>query len=332
MSKKIIRNLFKYAAREGAKSLVIENDLKNIALNYHFDGDEERSFGLPKKLEKELSLALRQVLRLAPDELSTKKYCKIEDKDYRLTFYLTILPGVNGEKIIINIIPKNNKFYRLKQLGLQKKDLTRVKNVLRKSSGLVLLSSPQSQGKSTTLYSLLQELNTASRSLYFLGPKLEHDLAGINNLTANKSNWTKILNTDSDIIACEIKTEEDFKNALLAANSGRLVLATITANSVWEVLLIFLKIKLPLKLKLDSLKLILNQRIVSLARTKKRKVIGLFEVLTFTPALKNFLLETKPEKLKEKFWEKLGQLALKEGYEPLSFDKNKKTKTGIIKE
>ncbi len=332
MSKKIISNLFNYAAREGAKSLVIESDLKNIALNYHFDGGEERSFGLPKKLEKELSLALRQVLRLAPDELSTKKYCKIEDDDYRLTFYLTILPGTSGEKIIINIIPKNNKLYRLKQLGLQKKDLTKIQSFLRKPSGLILLSSPQGQGKSTTLYSLLQELNTASRSLYFLGPKLEHDLDGINNLSATKNNWTKVLSTDSDVIVSEVKTDDDLKNVVLAANSGRLVLATVTANSVWEVLLTYLKLKLPLKLKLDSLKLILNQRVASLARTKKRETIGLFEILALTPTLKAFLLETKPEKLKEKFWEKLGRLALQEGYEPLSFDKNRKIKTGIIKE
>lgn len=62
MSKKIISNLFNYAAREGAKGLVIEGAPERIALNYHFPDGEERSFGLPKKLEKDLSLALRQVL------------------------------------------------------------------------------------------------------------------------------------------------------------------------------------------------------------------------------------------------------------------------------
>ncbi len=335
MSHKIIANLFNYAAREGAKSLVIEGAAKKIALNYHFEGGEERSFGLPKKLEKDLSSTLRQVLKLAPDELTTKKYCKIEDDNFQLTFYLTILPSANGEKIIINIIPKNNKVLSLRQLGLRQSDLKTIQSAIRSRSGLILISSPFGQGKSTTLYSLLKELNTPNRSLYFLGPKLTPALEGINNLTATKNNWAKVLNIDSDVIITEIKDEEDFKNAATAANTGRLVLSTLTANSSWEVLASYLKLKLPLKLKLDSLKLILNQRVAPLARegarAKKRQTIGLFEILALTPNLKKFLLETKPDKLKEKFWEKLGGLALKEGYEPLSFDKQNKIKNGLLK-
>ena len=86
MSKKIISNLFNYAAREGAQDLVIEGVPEKIALNYRFPDGEERSFDLPKKLEKDLSSALRQILKLTPDELATKKYCKIEDRNYKLTF------------------------------------------------------------------------------------------------------------------------------------------------------------------------------------------------------------------------------------------------------
>ena len=332
MSKKIISHIFNYAAREGAHGLVIESAPKKIDLRYHFSDGEERSFGLPKKLEKDLSLALRQLLSIAPDELATKKYCKIEDKNYRLTFHLTILPALNGEKIIINILPKNNKLFRLEQLGLQKNHLKIIKATLAKRSGLILLSSPHGQGKSTTLYSLLQKLNTPDRCIYFLGSKLEHPLEGINNLAATKNNWAKVLQTDSDIIITDIKTEDDLKNATAAAATGRLILGTIIANSAWEVLAGYLKVKMPLKLKLDSLKLIINQRVTDLTRTKKRRTIGLFETLELTPNLKKCLLETKLETEKEKFWEKLGRLALKDGYEPLSFDRQKKIKNGLLKD
>ncbi len=332
MSKKIISHIFNYALSEGAHGLVIESAPQKVALRYRFPGGEERSFGLPKKLEKNLGLALRQLLSIAPDELTMKKYCKIEDSNCRLTFYLTILPARSGEKIIINILPKNNRLLRLEQLGLQRNHLKTIKAALHKNSGLILLSSPHGQGKSTTLYSLLQKINTPDRSLYFLGSKLEYPLEGINNLPATKNNWAKILQLDSDIIITEIKTEDDLRDATAAAATGRLVLSTITADSVWEILAGYLKMKMPLKLKLDSLKLIINQRIVDLKRTKKRQAIGLFEVLELTPNIKKHLLGTKLETAAEKFWEKLGRLALKEGYEPLSFDKQKKIKDGLLKD
>ncbi len=339
MSKKIIANLFNYAAREGAKDIIIEGVPEKIALNYHFPDGERRSFGLPKKLEKDLGVALRQILKLAPDELTTKKYCKIEDKNYQLTFYLTIMSAGAGEKIIINIVPKNTRMLNLKQLGLQSKNLKLLQKAIKRKSGLILISSPHGQGKSATLYSLLQELNTPSRSLYFLGNRLEHKIDGINSLSATKSNWAKVINLDSDVIASEIDSEEDFLNIANAAATGRLVIATINANSVWEVLLAYLKLKLPLKLKLDSLKLIINQRLAPLKRartkiTKKtknfRSEIGLFEILEITPAISQFLLEAANDKAKEKFWEKLGRLALKEGYEPLSYDHQKKTNIGLL--
>lgn len=339
MSKKIIANLFNYAAREGAKDLVIEGVPDKLALNYHFHDGEQRSFGLPKKLEKDLGRTLRQILKLAPDELTTKKYCKIEDKNYQLTFYLTIAPAGAGEKIIINIIPKNDNLLSLKQLGLQRYQLTVIKKNLTRRSGLILISAPHGQGKSTTLYSLVQELNTPSRSLYFIGGRLEHKLDGLNNLQATKNNWAKVLSLDSDVIVTEINCEEDFHLASSAAATGRLVLATINANSVWEVLLAYLKLKLPLKLKLDSLKLIINQRLAPLKRANikqakktkiKRHEIGLFETLEITPAICKYIQEMATEKNKDKFWEKLGRLALKEGYEPLSFDHQKKTNNGLL--
>lgn len=90
-----------------------------------------------------------------------------------------------------------------------------------------------------------------------------------------------------------------------------------------------MKLKLPLKLKLDSLKLILNQRLVAL-KTAKRKDIGLFEILELGANLKKYLIATELDKTKDKFWEKIGRLAISEGYEPLISDYQKKTKNGLI--
>jgi type II secretory ATPase GspE/PulE/Tfp pilus assembly ATPase PilB-like protein len=339
MSKKIIHHLFNYAAQEEAKGFTIESAPEKVALNYKFPGGEERSFGLPKKLEKDLSLALRQVLKLAPDELTTKKYCKIEDKNYRLSFHLTIIPSQFGEKIIINIIPKNHQLLSLKQLGMQKNNQKIIQDFLHHNAGLALISSPHGQGKNTSLYTLLKELSgSTDRSIYLIADRPEYKIDGVNNLLNTKNVWDKILNIDSEIIATEINTPEELKNATLVAESGRLVIASITANSVWEVLLAYLKLKLPLKQKLDSLKIILNQRITPLTRSPKkislkkrvRKEIGLFEILEITPTIKKFLIESEDNNTKDKFWEELSQLALKDGYEPLIYDRAQKIKNGLV--
>lgn len=339
MSKKIISNIFNYATQEGAKDMVIEKLPKKISINYLFPNGEERTFGLPEKLEEELRATLRQVLSLAPNDLTVKKYCKLKSKSACFNFYLTILPSHNGEKMIVNLAPKEKKSLRLKQLGMQSKDVKVLQAAIKHHSGLILISSPACQGKGTTLYSLLQELDTTSRSAYFLGDGLEYHLDNINCLTNTKNNWNRVLNLDSDVIITEITKEEDLNNTFMAATTGRLVLATINANSVWEVMLAVLKLKLPLKLKLDSLRLITNQRVVPLKRshlkmayqkTNERQAIGLFELLTLSPEIKKFLLEEEGNKTKENFWENLSRLALKNGYEPLSFDKQKKIKNGLI--
>ncbi|MFA5131339.1 MAG: ATPase, T2SS/T4P/T4SS family [Patescibacteria group bacterium] len=329
MSKKIIAKLFNYASREGAKKLIIEGKAQDLALHYHFPDGEERRFSLPKKIEKNLSQAIREILALAPDELTAKKYCKVEDKNYRLNFYLTIVPTSEGEKIIINIIPQNDKKFGLKQLGLQKNDLLSLQKALRHPSGLIILSSPAEQGKSTVLSSLITELNTPERSLYFLGASTKNKINGLNTLTETRSNWEKVLTIDSDIIFAEMTDSANLDLAVRAASTGRLAVITMSAQSVWEVLLNYLKLKLPLRLKLDSLKLILNSRIAPL-KTDKRGQIGLFEVLVLSQKIKKFISEAAGDGPKKLFWEKLSRLALKEGYEPLSFDHQKKIKNGLL--
>jgi len=336
MSKKIINNLFGYAAAEGAGRLVIENRSDQIACDYHFSDGDKQSFGLPKKLEKTLMDSLRQVLKIAPGELATKKYCKIYDKNYQLAFYLSILPDQLGEKIIINIINRQDKFFHYRQLGWQVSELNLIKQALKWHSGLILISSPIGQGKTTTLLSLLQELNHPEKNIYFLEKGSKSKITGLNYLENNEKNWEKILNHDCEIIALEeISDDKTFKNAFRAASTGRLVLATINAQSSWEVLLKVLKLSLPLKLKLDSLRLIINQRVVQLKRAKNkktpgRKEVGLFEILSCSPDMKQFILDRRRDPSQKKFWEKLAQLAIKSGFKPLTEDLKKKIKNGLL--
>ncbi len=132
-----------------------------------------------------------------------------------------------------------------------------------------------------------------------------------------------------------LKATKILKRVFQAANSGRLVMASITANSSWEVLLKILQLKLPLSLRLNNLKLIINQRTVKLKRNKDpkkvfREEIGLFEALNLNQAMKDFILNSKNDPQKKNFWETLARLALENNFQPLSKDLQQKIKDGLI--
>lgn len=335
MSQKIIANIFNYAAREDARRLVIARRPDHLAVDYHFEGGDQQSFRVPKKLEEDFLANLRKILAIAPGELSGDKYCKIADKNSCLTFRVTILPDKNGEKIIINIIGRTVKPWRLSQLGLQAADLKTLRTVKRLRSGLILIAAPDGHGKSATLFSLLSLLNDPQLNIYFLSRYPEPEITGINRLKLTAANWEKVLRHDSDIIAADNLDGPSLSQALRAAATGRLVLATISADNAFAALSAILKNQAPLKLKLDGLKMIIGQNLLGWRQPKSRSArnrsgIGVFEILKITPNLKKFILnnETAPDK---KFWEKLATLAAQEGFRPLEFDRRQKTKDGLLK-
>jgi len=337
MSKKIIKNLFNYALKEGASDLVITDAKDSLAIAYRFPDGSERFFDLPKKIEENLVKALRQLLMISPGELTVQKPCKISAKNQNFNFYLSILPDQNQEKIIIKIINKSSKNWRLKQLGLQLNDLRALKTSLKKRSGLILVSSPVDAGKSATLLALAQEINKENLNTYILEKNPSSRIPGINYLEPTPANWSSVLRHDSDLfIVDDLAAPENLRNALRAAGSGRLVLGALKADSSFEALYRSLTIDLPWKSKIDSLKLIVNQRVFEMKRKKTlrkkigRQTIGVFEILDLNPSLKEILLAGEKEFQQKNFWKKFLTLAQATGFRPLAQDLSKKIKDGFL--
>ncbi|MDP2944126.1 MAG: ATPase, T2SS/T4P/T4SS family [bacterium] len=336
MSQKIITKIFNYAAGEGADNLVITRQANQLILDCYFAGRAKRSLVLPKKLEQELFSSLRRILTVAPGEFTIQKYGRLPHRTGCLNFYLTILPEANGEKIIINLIKPPATLWRLNQLGLQRSELQEIKKSLGLKSGLILIGSPGGGGKSATLNSLLLELSDSNKSIYSFLKHRAYEIPGIVSLVPNATNWEKILTLDSEIILADDLDETNALGlAIRAATSGRLVFGTIEADNSWEVLEKIIAWPLPLKLKLDSLKMIVSQRLAVLKRKVKktapdqRRAIGLFEILKITPVLKKFLIEARGQEFKS-YQAKLEKLALKNGFRPLADDHFRKTKDGLI--
>lgn len=342
MSKKIVNHLLNYAAKNRADQLVIEGTRDRLSCQYRFKDGSQHSFTLPQKLEKSLLDNLRQILKIAPGELASDRYCRIHNRHYSLAFRLTILPAKNGEKAVISIAgqPELGGEPSLEKIGLAKDDRQTIEKALQLKSGLVIISAPDGQGKNTTLKALLSSLDLSRLNSYYFAQRPEIRIDGLNCLKPTAANWDLVLRQDSDLIVMnDAKDKADFQLAVRAAASGRLVLMTTTAASVWEVLALVLKSEGPLDPKLDSLRLIVNQRLARLKRSPKTKkprqktdrhLIGLFEVLLITPEIRRFIKTAADKKLADRFWEKIALLALEQGYRSLKTDWQEKVSAKII--
>lgn len=336
MPNKTLKRLFNFASQEKAEKLIISNNNNDLTCHYQLPYGEEAVFNLPKKLETSLTANLRQLLKLAPEELTVGKYCKLRDKDYNLNFYLSILPNKNGEKIIISLVHEKNKITSLKQLGIQPADKKALQQALNSKGGLIVISSEPRNGKTTTLFSCLKELDKEKRNIYFLGQYPELELDGVQYLLANKKNWEKVLQHDSEVIVAEFENESpDLIWAIKAANTGRLVIITIQASSSLEALFQLLtKYDIPCKMILDNLAIITSQKLIDLKRQANKKdsraQIGIFEIFLANKQIKEFIFQNQ-NRLKEKLlWQEIMQLSSEYGYQPMINDFKKKKKENLI--
>lgn len=336
MINKTLNGLFGFAYHEKAKKIVISNSENGLSFNCHLPDGEEAIFNLPKKLKTDLSANLRQLLKIAPEELSTGKYCKLSDKSYNLNFRLSIIPDKFGEKIIINIINEEKKPMSLNKLGWQKMELKTLKNKINTPAGLIIISSPARQGRSTTLYALLKELNREDKNIYFISEDNNIKLDGINYLTNTPENWEKILKHDSDIIAIDVKNDEAYlTQAIKAATTGRLVIMALEAVNALESLYKITNSNLPLKLILSSLKMITSQKLTELKRPidknkSKREKIGLFEIFIPNKIIIDFILNNQKDIKTGNFWKNLLQISTENEYKPLASDIQQKQRNGLI--
>ena len=335
MTNKTLNSLFGVAAKEGAKRIVISGSKNGPSFSYHLPSGEEAIFNLPKKLETNLASNLRQLLKIAPGELSAGKYCKLNNKNYQLNFRLSIIPDELGEKIIINVIDEKEKIMSLTKLGLQKTEFNIIKNKIKIKSGLIVISSAERQGRSTTLRSLLTELDRDNKNIYFIGSESKLKLDGINYLDNKTENWDKLLQHDSDIIIVDVKNEDCLQKSILAASTGRLVIISLETINALEALYKIINSGLPLKLILDNLKMITNQELINLKRQKtkskiERQKIGLFEIIIPNNAMHSFITNNEKDLKTEDFWKQLFQLATNNGYKPLIMDKDQKKHDGLI--
>ena len=237
---KMIEYLFKNSIEMRASDIHIEPFENEVRIRYRIDGQLQTVNTLDIGTLSSLTTRIKILANLNIAEKRIPQDGRIitrigtDDIDLRVS----ILPVVFGEKIVIRILKRANVQFDKSQLGLSEESMNKLIKLISSPHGIILVTGPTGSGKSTTLYTLLNELNNSETNIVTIEDPVEFMLKGINQVNVNsKSGLTfasglrSILRQDPDIVMIgEIRDEETAQIATRAAITGHLVLSTLHTN------------------------------------------------------------------------------------------------------
>lgn len=237
---KLVDTIIQNAARMKASDIHIEPFEKEVRVRVRVDGMLQNILKVPKQSQNTLITRIKILANLNIAEKRIPQDGRIlttidgESLDLRVS----ILPTVNGEKVVIRLLSKNSALINKQSLGMRKDDLEKLEKILQNPYGIVLVTGPTGSGKSTTLYAVLNELNTMEKNIITVEDPVEFMIEGINQVNVNAkagltfaSGLRSILRQDPDIIMVgEIRDGETAEIAIRASITGHVVLSTLHTN------------------------------------------------------------------------------------------------------
>lgn len=238
---RIVDTLLKHAILESASDIHIEPEEKEVHVRYRIDGMLHDAMTLPKDTAAGIVARIKVLSNLKLDEhrLPQDGRFKIQNNEYKISFRVSILPVFDGEKIVMRLLDESSKGLTLEKMGLAPQMLEIVHREINKPNGMILVTGPTGSGKTTTLYTVMDILNTADVNISTVEDPVEYRMPRVNQTQINpKIGMTfaaalrALLRQDPDIIMVgEIRDEETLEIAMHAAMTGHLVLSTLHTNS-----------------------------------------------------------------------------------------------------
>jgi type IV pilus assembly protein PilB len=238
---KIVDVILTTAIEGGASDIHIEPQEGKVRVRYRIDGQLHSVLILPPNVENAVVSKIKILSNLKIDEsrLPQDGRFHYETETKQVDLRVSILPNVNGEKIVMRILDKSTKVPTLEQLGFRGRSLTWTQENIKKSHGIFLITGPTGSGKSTTLYALLSMINSTAVNIVTLEDPVEYFMPGVNQSQINPeigltfaAGLRSILRQDPNVIMVgEIRDKETAELAVHAALTGHLVFSTLHTNS-----------------------------------------------------------------------------------------------------
>ncbi len=238
---KIVETILGYAMKARASDVHIEPQEDRTRVRYRIDGILQEKLILPRTVHEAVLSRIKILSGLKIDE-------KRLPQDGRFTFVadgeevdlrISTLPVTFGEKVVMRLLKKNAAVPSLGDLGLRGQALLDVEEAIKIPHGIILVTGPTGSGKTTTLYSVLHQINTPKVNIMTLEDPVEYQIAGVNQVQINPqigltfaSGLRSFLRQDPNIIMVgEIRDKETAELAVQASLTGHLVFSTLHTNS-----------------------------------------------------------------------------------------------------
>src|SRR5215471_612349 len=268
---RLINMILVDAIRRGASDVHLEPYEKMFRVRFRIDGVLQEIMGPPKRLEAALTSRVKIManLDIAERRLPQDGRIKLRYHHREIDFRVSTLPTIFGEKTVMRILDKESLQLDLGKLGFDPWSLEQFSRAIRSPHGMIMITGPTGSGKTTTLYSAINTINSPDINIMTAEDPVEYNLKGVNQLQVNDeigrtfaSALRSFLRQDPDVVLVgETRDLETAQIAIRAALTGHLVLSTLHTNDCPSTVARLLDMGVPPFLVASSLLLLLAQRL-----------------------------------------------------------------------
>ena len=269
---KIVANIIRYAVEGNASDIHIEHMDKTVRVRFRVDGALHTNLVLPPNIHNAVVARVKVLSSMKLDEKRKPQDGRFSTNlnDRRIDFRVSTFPTYYGEKVVIRILDTSKGIWKLSEMGFDDKNIKLIKKAIKKPFGLILISGPTGSGKSTTLYSMLGEMDRETKNVLSLEDPVEYNIEGVSQSQVRPeigytfaNGLRTTLRQDPDIIMVgEIRDKETAKLAVQAALTGHLVLSTIHTNNALGVIPRLIEMGVDPFLIAPTLVIVIAQRLV----------------------------------------------------------------------
>ncbi|HUO50337.1 MAG TPA: GspE/PulE family protein [Candidatus Paceibacterota bacterium] len=278
---RIVDTLLRHANAQNASDIHIEPLEDILLIRYRIDGLLHDAMELPKAATPAITARIKVLANMRLDEhrLPQDGRFSAESNGEKVAFRVSVLPTYYGEKIVMRLLRDSISGFTLESIGFHGVGLDRMHDALRRTTGMILTTGPTGAGKSTTLYTLLDIVNTPDVNISTIEDPIEYQMKRVNQTQVRPeigftfaSGLRSLVRQDPDIIMVgEIRDKETASLAVNAALTGHLVLSTLHTNSAAGAIARLLDMGIEPFLLVSTLRVIIGQRLVRKLTADKEK-------------------------------------------------------------
>ncbi len=238
---KLVNNILYQAVKQEASDIHIEPFEKELRVRYRIDGVMHDVMSPPKRIQGALTSRVKIMshLNIAEKRVPQDGRISIKVADQAIDIRVSVLPVALGERIVMRLLPKARTFALLKDLGMSEHNYAILVANISRPNGIIYVTGPTGSGKTTTLYSVLSELNKQEVNIITVEDPVEYQMKGIGQVQVREkvgltfaAALRSILRQDPDIIMIgETRDQETAQIAIQSALTGHLVLSTLHTNN-----------------------------------------------------------------------------------------------------